>query len=120
MKRFSLLLIASMATLALSAQSFTEWQDAEVNEINRAPMHATYKIFNNAEAATGKYCDAAYPYRLSLNGTWRFNWVENADQRPTDFFALGYNDAACRGNLLLLLQQYLSQPGIYEKNDIKI
>ena len=94
MKNFSLLLIASMATMALSAQSFTEWQDAEVNEINRAPMHASYKIFNDAEAATGKYCDAAYPYRLSLNGTWKFNWVENADQRPTDFFTLGYNDAS--------------------------
>ena len=94
MKRFSLLLIASMATMALSAQSFTEWHDAEVNEINRAPMHASYKIFNDTEAAAGNYCDAAYPYRLSLNGTWRFNWVENADQRPTDFFSLGYNDAA--------------------------
>ena len=94
MKKFSLLLIASMATMALSAQSFTEWQDAEVNEINRAPMHASYKIFNDAEAAAGKYCDASYPYRLSLNGTWRFNWVENADQRPTDFFTLGYNDAS--------------------------
>ena len=94
MKKFSLLLIASMATMTLSAQSFTEWQDAEVNEINRAPMHASYKIFNDAEAAAGKYCDASYPYRLSLNGTWRFNWVENADQRPTDFFTLSYNDAS--------------------------
>ena len=94
MKRLSLLTIALMSGLMLSAQTFTEWQDAKVNEVNRAPMHSTFKIFENAEAALGKYCDAAYPYRLSLNGAWRFNWVENADQRPTDFFTPTYNDVA--------------------------
>lgn len=31
---------------------------------------------------------------LSLNGMWRFNWVGNADQRPDDFYQLGYNDSA--------------------------
>lgn len=94
MKRLTLFAIALMGCSMLSAQTFTEWHDAEVNQINRAPMHSTFKIFDKAEAAAGKYCDAAYPYRLSLNGTWRFNWVENANQRPTDFFTLTYNDAA--------------------------
>ncbi|MBR6672275.1 MAG: hypothetical protein IKL17_04710, partial [Alistipes sp.] len=79
MKKLSLLILASMLSFSLSAQTFTEWHDAGVNEINRAPMHATFKLFDNAEAAAGKYCDAAYPYRLSLNGTWKFNWVENAN-----------------------------------------
>ena len=79
MKRLTLFAIALMGCSMLSAQTFTEWHDAEVNQINRAPMHSTFKIFDKAEAAAGKYCDAAYPYRLSLNGTWRFNWVENAD-----------------------------------------
>ena len=94
MKRLSLLTIALMSCFALSAQTFTEWHDAGVNEINRAPMHSTFKIFDNTDAAAGKYCDATYPYRMSLNGTWKFNWVENADQRPTDFFTASYNDAA--------------------------
>ncbi|MCM1533013.1 MAG: hypothetical protein NC114_12205, partial [Ruminococcus flavefaciens] len=94
MKRLSVLLLAAMAASALHAQTFTEWHDAEVNQINRAPMHATYRIFGSADEAAGKYCDKEQPYRLSLNGTWRFNWVENADQRPTDFYRIGYNDAA--------------------------
>ena len=63
MKKLSLLILASMLSFSLSAQTFTEWHDAGVNEINRAPMHATFKLFDNAEAAAGKYCDAAYPYR---------------------------------------------------------
>ena len=85
-----------MATALISmgavAQNFTEWQDPNVNEINRQPMRTTFKIFDAADKAEGIYCDKANPFRLSLNGTWQFNWVENADQRPTDFFAVGYND----------------------------
>ena len=94
MKRVLLFVLAVVATVGLKAQTFTEWYDAGVNEINRVPMRASFKIFDNAEKAAGKYCDADYAYRLSLNGTWKFNWVENADQRPTDFFNVGYNDAA--------------------------
>ena len=89
-------LILSFATALISmgavAQNFTEWQDPNVNEINRLPMRTTFKIFDAADKAEGVYCDKANPFRLSLNGTWQFNWVENADQRPTDFFAVGYND----------------------------
>ena len=94
MKKTTLLLLAALSAVSLRAQTFTEWHDSEVNQINRAPMHAYYKIFDTAEAAQGAYCDKDYPYRMSLNGTWRFNWVENADQRPTDFYTMDYNDAA--------------------------
>ena len=39
---------------------------------------------------------------------------------PAERLFLGYNDAACRGNLLQLLMQYLPQRSIYEKDGIKI
>lgn len=94
MKRLSVLLLTTLAASATYAQTFTEWHDSEVNQINRAPMHATYKIFDTADAASGEYCDKNNPYRISLNGTWQFDWVENADQRPTDFYRTDYNDAS--------------------------
>ena len=94
MKKLLILITATLGAISLSAQTFTEWQDPNVNEINRATMHSTFKIFDSAEKAEGAYCDKCNPYRLSLNGTWKFNWVENADQRPTDFFNVGYNDKA--------------------------
>ena len=90
MKKLLILITATLGAISLSAQTFTEWQDPNVNEINRATMHSTFKIFDSAEKAEGAYCDKCNPYRLSLNGTWKFNWVENADQRPTDFFNVGY------------------------------
>ena len=107
MKKLSLLLLASIAAFSLSAQTFTEWQDPNVNEINRATMRSTFKIFDSAEKAEGAYCDKCNPYRLSLNGTWKFNWVENADQRPTDFFTAGYNDKAWAN---------MEVPGMWELN----
>ena len=107
MKRITLILLALVASTTLMAQSFNEWRDPELNEVNRAPMHSSYKIFNSAEEAAGTYCDLNSPYRLSLNGTWRFNWVENADQRPTDFFAVGYNDKGWND---------LEVPGMWELN----
>ena len=107
MKKLSLLMLASMASLTLSAQSFTEWSDPNVNEINRVPMHASFKIFDSADKATGVYCDKSNPYYLSLNGTWKFNWVENADQRPTDFFGFGYNDKGWAD---------MEVPGMWEMN----
>ena len=107
MKRITLILLALVASTTLMAQSFNEWRDPELNEVNRAPMHSSYKIFNSAEKAAGVYCDLNNPYRLSLNGTWRFNWVENADQRPTDFFTAGYNDKGWND---------LEVPGMWELN----
>lgn len=107
MKRLSLLILTSIATMTLSAQSFTEWSDPNVNEINRVPMHASFKIFDSADKAAGAYCDKSNPYYQSLNGTWKFNWVENADQRPTDFFVVGYNDKGWAD---------LEVPGMWEMN----
>ena len=92
MKRLATTIVALLTIAGLQAQTFNEWRDPNVNEVNRLPMHSTYKVFQSVEDASGAYCDQNSPYRLSLNGTWRFNWVENADQRPTDFFAVGYND----------------------------
>ena len=92
MRKLILTLTAALIGMGAVAQNFTEWQDPNVNEINRAPMRTTFKIFDSADKAEGVYCDKANPYRLSLNGTWNFDWVENANQRPTDFFAVGYND----------------------------
>ena len=92
MRKLILTLATALISMGAVAQNFTEWQDPNVNEINRQPMRTTFKIFDAVDKAEGVYCDKANPFRLSLNGTWQFNWVENADQRPTDFFAVGYND----------------------------
>lgn len=91
-------LFASMATPMLilfasapvSAQTFKEWQDPAINQVNRLPMHTTFFAYG-PEDVLGMPKES-YSY-LSLNGNWKFNWVKNAYERPTDFFKLGFNDA---------------------------
>lgn len=82
----SAVMLCTLATL--SAQTFTEWQDPEVNAINRLPMHADYRVCN------GTTYNNDADYTLSLNGTWKFHWVENANQRPKGIQALHYDDSA--------------------------
>lgn len=83
-------LLASVA-LTAGAQTFKEWQDPEVNAVNRAPMHAGYFAYENAEVAAKGDKEFSLRY-MTLNGTWKFFWVANADQRPTDFFKTTFND----------------------------
>ena len=84
-----------LATLALgltaNAQTFTEWQDPKVNAVNRAPMHTHYFAYES-EAAALKGCPESSANYLTVNGTWKFNWVRNADQKPTGFWTAGYDD----------------------------
>ena len=49
MQKFLLLLILSFSMTAFSQKK--EWQDPELNAINRAPMRATFFAFSSAEMA---------------------------------------------------------------------
>lgn len=87
----NLLFVSLSFLLVFSANAKEEiWQDPNVNAINRAPMHSYYFAYESAEAATVG-CPKASENYLSLNGNWGFNWVVNADQRPMDFYKVGYD-----------------------------
>ena len=83
--------IAAAVAGVAGAQTFTEWQNPELNQVNRQPMHAAYFPFESAEAAA-KGVKEDSPNFLSLNGTWKFNWVNDLDQRPVDFYTTSFND----------------------------
>ena len=78
MKRHILLSCALAATLAASAQTYNEWLDPQVNEINRLPMHTSF--------------DSSCP-KISLDGKWKFHWATNADQRPTYCYKTDLDDS---------------------------
>lgn len=91
MKKYVFLGLAGCALLSANAQTFKEWQDESVNEVNRAPMHARFFAYENAEKATSDIKENSKNF-MSMNGGWKFFWVKNADQRPTDFWKVGFND----------------------------
>jgi beta-galactosidase len=61
------------------AQTFTEFQDPKIFEINR--IYPRTNIIPDYDF-----------YKINLNGTWKFNFVQNTYDRPTDFFKTDFND----------------------------
>ena len=83
MRRIIVLLTIFCTSLGLSAQTFTEWQDPAVFEVNK--LYPRANIPQNSRDAM---------HRVStLDGQWAFHYVPNADERPTDFFRTDYDDS---------------------------
>ena len=106
------ILIVASALFAMTAvadevtPTYTEWQDQEVNEVNRFPVHATFFAYETKSKALQGEMERSANY-LSLEGPWKFKYVENADQRPTDFYKIDLNDTQWKT---------LAIPGIWEMN----
>jgi len=102
MKRISFYIL--MITLSFSACKklskyegvpFTEkeprdWENPEMFNQNREYPHATLISFPDEQSAL-EAKKANSPDYLSLDGTWKFNWVKSPDQRPFWFFKDDYD-----------------------------
>lgn len=86
-----LLALPSSKTFANSdkERSREEWDDPRIVAVNKEPPHATYIPFATVEqAAQG---NESSPFISSLNGTWKFAWVERPAARQVEFFQPDYD-----------------------------
>lgn len=100
-----LLVLIAVLQLPLMAQK-NEWLDPNVNEVNRAAMHANYFAYENEGAALNGRKENSANF-MTLNGYWKFSWVKDADMRPLDFFKPAFNDKGWNN---------MPVPGIWELN----
>lgn len=105
MKRQLLTCCLAMCSLATMAQH-DEWKNPEINAVNRAPMHTNYFAYSSSEEAAKADKENSRNF-MTLNGIWKFNWVKNADARPTDFYRTDYNDKGWG---------QMKVPGVWEMN----
>ena len=91
MKKNILICYLLLVCTTLSSQTFNEWKDPVVNEVNRSPMHTSYFAYQNEHSAL-KGCKEASQNFMSLNGIWKFLWVKDADKRPMNFYKISYDD----------------------------
>ena len=67
-------------------------QNHEVFGVNKEGGHATlFPYANEAEALRGDREHS--PWFQSLNGLWKFHWVRNPKDRPTDFYREDFDDS---------------------------
>lgn len=57
-----------------------DWLDPQVFERSREPMSTSFTVDRSE--------------KLSLNGMWKFNFNETADERPADFHEIGFDDSS--------------------------
>ncbi len=98
--------LVALATTATAQPAGTEWNDLQVNDINRYPVHTSFFAYEDEAKALAADKTQSANY-LSLEGQWRFNWVANADQRPTDFYRTDLDDSAWKT---------MTVPGMWELN----
>ena len=64
------------------AQSIPDWENPDVNGINKEKSHA-YNFLASDKANN--------PTIQSLNGIWKFKWSPDPQSRPVDFFKENYS-----------------------------
>ena len=70
-----------------------EWESVEELALNKEQPHAWFFSFENVEKAR-KVLPENSKYWQSLNGTWKFHWAPNPDERPADFYKAGFDASA--------------------------
>lgn len=85
------LLLLFLSVLTYS-QTFTEWDDPTVVGINTEKPHSTLFPFESVNAAIRNQPENSTNY-FSLNGLWKFNWVEKPADKPEGFYKPSFNVA---------------------------
>lgn len=67
-----------------------EIQDPENIGINKEPYHATLMPYNSLREALAANRHTS-SFSRSLNGTWKFNWVDWPQKRPVNFYKTSYD-----------------------------
>ncbi len=91
MKSKIFILIIALIPGMIQSQKFTEWQDPEVNQLNREDMHTSFFAYGSESEALEGEMSASDAY-INLNGLWKFHWTNDADGRPDSFWKENYND----------------------------
>lgn len=112
MNKRNFMFLALLGTMVLNghgevrAQDASRWHNVDVNQQNRAPRRAAFFAFENQDKAQAfeKKNSANY---LSMEGTWKFNFVKDYNKRPVNFFAANFDDSQWKD---------FPVPGLFELN----
>jgi beta-galactosidase len=86
------LVISGFSTLFSQVNfTFKEWEDPSVTQLGQVPPHTFAMSYPNAEDVFENDFTKS-PYYKSLNGTWKFYYVNQPEERPQDFYKEGFSD----------------------------
>jgi len=86
-------LFCSLFNSHVTAQTGKEWDDPKITSVNREVAHTT-AIPMASEADVVQNDPSASPYYVSLDGTWKFLWVNTPLKAIEAMCAKDYNDTS--------------------------
>ena len=89
---FPSLLLAGLC-LPAGATEPPYWQDPNTNRVNVEPTRAAFFAYESASLANRGNKAASSRY-LSLEGKWKFKFVNDHNDRPADFYKTDFDDSA--------------------------
>ncbi len=124
MKKLIILILSFIGAGLYAQPDFpADLENPKMFNQNKVEPHAFFVPFPDEQTAL--FLDNALsPYYRSLNGTWKFNWVKNPVERPTefmnpDFDVSGWDDIPVPSNWELEgygIPIYVNQPYEWTKN----
>jgi beta-galactosidase len=100
-----------------------DWENPEMIAQNKEPAHCTLMPYSDRDRAIG--CERFQSeYYRSLNGKWKFHWVQKPADRPKNFYKLDYDisqwdEIKVPSNWQLLgygMPHYMNSDYVFEKN----
>ncbi|MDZ7376009.1 MAG: beta-galactosidase, partial [candidate division KSB1 bacterium] len=91
-KIFLSVMVVSLIILNVNASATepNDWENPQITAINTEPPHCTLMPYENTiKAIEGNRF--ASKYFKSLNGNWKFHWVNKPEDRPKDFYNLDFD-----------------------------
>ncbi|UCH96761.1 MAG: beta-galactosidase, partial [Candidatus Aminicenantes bacterium] len=83
---FLILILILPFSVPINAQSLVnDWENPKMFGQNKEPAYCTLIPYEDHKQALRDKPERS-PYYLSLNGTWKFHWVQKPADRPKDFF----------------------------------
>ncbi len=90
---FGAILILASFTTSLLAGLAPDWEDPMMIGKNKEPAHCTLMPYPDTKTALMGTREAS-PFHKSLNGNWKFHWVEKPAEASKDFYKPDYDVSA--------------------------
>jgi len=80
----------SLSAIAFAQQEKNDWENPQLYERNKEQPHATFMLFDNEKDVIADDYSKSSSYQ-SLNGTWKFTYVDKYADRIKDFYKTDLN-----------------------------
>lgn len=87
---FYLVLFLFTSMMLMSQSTLPDWENPQVYAVNKEATRATSLPYSSEKTAMENKYETS-PFFQSLNGNWRFLWVEKPSEIPSGFYAENYD-----------------------------